>query len=84
MEVLIGLLALVGLGTLGVLVMSWYERREEPPRYEMEEADLVAPYREGLHAAMRMQAVAQDLEQQLYAEAAQHLDVTLPPEPGQP
>jgi hypothetical protein len=33
--------------------------------------DLAAPYREGLHTAVRM---AQDLEQQIYAEAARHLD----------
>ena len=36
--------------------------------------DLTAPYREGLHTAVRMQQVAADLEQQIYAEAARHLD----------
>jgi hypothetical protein len=34
--------------------------------------NVVAPYREGLHAAIRMQRVAQDLEQQIYTEAARH------------
>jgi hypothetical protein len=36
--------------------------------------DRAAPYREGLHAANRMQRVAQDLEQQIYAEAAQQIE----------
>jgi hypothetical protein len=47
-------------------VARWNSQRlpGQPP-----EADLAAPYREGLHAAIRMQGVAQDLEQQLYAEA---------------
>lgn len=36
--------------------------------------DPAAPYREGLHAAVQMQRVAQDLEQQIYAAAARHLD----------
>jgi hypothetical protein len=42
--------------------------------------DLAAPYREGLHTAVRMQKVAQDLEQQIYTEAARHLDA--PPTEG--
>ena len=36
--------------------------------------DLAAPYREGLRTAIRMQKVAADLERQIYAEAARHLD----------
>lgn len=36
--------------------------------------DRAAPYREGLQAANRIQRVAQDLEQQIYAEAARHMD----------
>jgi len=58
-------LALIGLVTLIGAVVRWYLRRESdsPP-----EADLAAPYRDGLHAAIRIQGVAQDLEQQLYAE----------------
>jgi hypothetical protein len=39
-----------------------------------ETEDLAGPYREGLHAAVRMQRIAQDLEQQIYAEAAHRLD----------
>jgi transposase len=44
------------------------ERQPQPP-----EDDLAAPYREGLHAAVRLQRSAQDLEQQIWAEAARHL-----------
>jgi hypothetical protein len=36
--------------------------------------DRAAPYREGLHAANRIQRVAQDLEQQIYAEAARQIE----------
>ena len=36
--------------------------------------DLAAPYREGVHAAVRLQQSAQDLEQQIWAEAARHAD----------
>jgi hypothetical protein len=36
--------------------------------------DRVTPYREGLDAANRMQRAAQDVEQQIYAEAARHLE----------
>jgi hypothetical protein len=60
-------LALVGLVSLMGAVVRWHLRRPtEPPPIE---ADLAAPYREGLHAAIRMQGVAQDMEQQMYAEA---------------
>ncbi len=59
-------LALVGLVAVVGGVARWQmQRMPEPPV----EVDLAAPYREGLHAAIRMQGVAQDLEQQLYAEA---------------
>ena len=62
-------LALIGLAALIGVVAQWHWRRApEAPA----EADLAAPYREGLHAAIRMQGVAQDLEQQLYAEAMRH------------
>lgn len=59
-------LALIGLVALIGAIVRWYSQRppDQPP-----EDDLAAPYREGLHAAIRMQGVAQDLEQQLYAEA---------------
>lgn len=70
MAVVEALLAVFGLIFLVLLVTTpWSEKPEQPP-----EDDLAAPYREGLHAAVRMQRVAQDLEQQIYAEAAQHLD----------
>ncbi len=36
--------------------------------------DRAAPYREGLHAANRIQRVAQDFEQQIYAEAARQIE----------
>jgi hypothetical protein len=36
--------------------------------------DRAAPYREGLQAANRIQRVAQDLEQQIYAEAARQTE----------
>lgn len=63
-----GLLALIGLVVvLGVLV--WYGRRVSAPPAE---ADLAAPYRESLEAAARIQAIALDLEQQIYAEAMRH------------
>lgn len=59
-------LALIGLVALIEAIARWHLQRlpDQPP-----EDDLAAPYREGLHAAIRMQGVAQDLEQQLYAEA---------------
>jgi hypothetical protein len=62
-------LALVGLVAVIGAVVRWYVGQAS---IQPSEDDLAAPYREGLHAAMRMQAVAQDLEQQLYAEAMRH------------
>jgi hypothetical protein len=67
----VGLLTLVGLG-----VLLHDKAPSPPPLIE----DAAAPYREGLHAAVRMQRVAQDLEQQIYAAAAQQLGA----EPGNP
>jgi hypothetical protein len=64
---------LAGIGLMAVIggVVRWHLARSvEPPP----EPDLAAPYREGLHAAMRMQVVAQDLEQQMYAEAIRRAD----------
>lgn len=69
MGVLEAFLALVGLATLIGRVLRWYH---QPPTVPLEE-DVAAPYREGLHAAVRMQRVAQDLEARLYAEAASHI-----------
>jgi hypothetical protein len=68
MGVLEAFLALVGLATLIGRVLRWYH---QPPTVPPEE-DVAAPYREGLHAAVRMQRVTQDLEARLYAEAASH------------
>jgi len=67
MGLLEAVLALIGLVALIGAIARWHMRRlPDPPPAE---PDLAAPYREGLHAAIRMQGVAQDLEQQLYAEA---------------
>ena len=66
MGVVEAVLAVIGLALLLLLAIGMLSDRApaSPP-----EADVAAPYREGLHAAIRMQGVAQDLEQQLYAEA---------------
>jgi hypothetical protein len=67
MNVLVILLAVVGLGFLILLAIgALSDKAPAPPPIE----DPAMPYREGLHAAVRMQRVAQDLEQQIYAEAA--------------
>jgi hypothetical protein len=67
MGVLEAVLALIGLVALiGAIARRQLRRLPEP---QPAEPDLAAPYREGLHAAVRMQVVAQDLEQQIYAEA---------------
>jgi hypothetical protein len=67
MGLLEAVLALIGLVSVIGAVVRWHLRRPSDPLPI--EADLAAPYREGLHAAVRMQGVAQDLEQQMYAEA---------------
>ncbi len=67
MNVLVILLAVIGLVLL-IMLAAGALVAERPPEPPVEE-DIAAPYREGLHAAVRMQRVAQDLEQQLYAEA---------------
>ncbi len=67
MDVLVIILAVIGLCFLLLLAIAALDdRAPAPPPAE----DLATPYREGLHAAVRMQRVAQDLEQQIYAEAA--------------
>lgn len=72
MGVLEAVLALIGLVALiGAIARHQLRRLPEPPPAE---PDLAAPYREGLHAAIRIQVVAQDLEQQLYAEALRHAE----------
>jgi hypothetical protein len=67
MNVLVILLAVIGLVLL-IMLAAGALVAERPPEAPAEE-DIAAPYREGLHAAVRMQRVAQDLEQQIYAEA---------------
>lgn len=64
-------LAVIGFVAVIGAVARW--SFERPPAAPLEE-DVAAPYREGLHAAIRVQRVAQDLEQQIYAEAAQHME----------
>lgn len=59
-------LAVIGVVFLILLIVPLRDRPKPPPV-----DDLAAPYREGLHAAVRMQRVAQDLEQQIYAAAAE-------------
>jgi hypothetical protein len=75
MVVLGAVLLIVGLALLLLAVVVLKERTPTPPP---DEADLAAPYREGLHAAIRMQGVAQDLEQQLYAEALRQAEAEAP------
>jgi hypothetical protein len=65
------ILAVIGVVFL-LLVLQVLVDGEKSP--ESPEEDLAAPYRDGLHAAVRVQRVAQDLEQQIYAEAARHID----------
>jgi len=78
MELLIGILAVIGLVAVVNLAVRWYQSRSVDPAPE---ADLAAPYREGLHAAVRLQTVAQDLEQQMYAEAVRRAEVDSGGEP---
>lgn len=66
MAFLEAILALIGLVALIGVIAHWQVRRRPE---SLREEDLAAPYREGLHAAVRMQAAAQDLEHQIYAEA---------------
>jgi len=70
MEVLVALLALIGLAALVLIALAWFSEETDKPTSE---EDLAAPYREGLRAAVRLQVVAQDLERQMYVEAARHL-----------
>lgn len=72
MAALEALLAVLGVVFLVLIVrVAIFGRHAETAAPD----DLVAPYRAGLHATVRMQKVAADLEQQIYAEAARHLDV---------
>jgi hypothetical protein len=66
MGVIEAILAIVGLGLLILLAFGALSDDEPAPAPE---DDLAAPYREGLHAALRIQGAAQELRQELYAEA---------------
>lgn len=78
-HVLILILAVIGLLALMLLaIAALSDKAPAPPPAD----DPAAPYREGLHAAVRMQRVAQDLEQQLYTEAAKHLGAEGEPAQG--
>lgn len=72
--------ALAGIGLVAVIgaVVRWHLARSVAPPPE---PDLAAPYRAGLHASMRMQTAALDLEQQLYAEAARRAESNQDGEP---
>lgn len=73
MAVLEAMFAVIGLGLLSLLALGALSHKT-PPAPPPPSEDPAAPYREGLHAAVRMQRVAQDLEQQLYAEMLRQAD----------
>jgi hypothetical protein len=72
MGVVEAILAVLGVVFVGLIV--WAALWGEAPTVIAPPEDLAAPYREGLHAAVRMQRVAADLEQQIYAEAAKQFE----------
>jgi hypothetical protein len=63
-------LGFIGLVMLLGATLYWFS----PPDPPVVEEDLAAPYREGLHAAMRLQSAARDLEQKMYTEAMRHAE----------
>lgn len=71
MDVLVAVLAVIGLVALLLIAAVWLSNTTPEP--SAVEEDLAAPYRAGLHAAVRLQVAAQDLEQQMYAEAARRM-----------
>ena len=74
-------LGFMGLVTFLGVMLYWLPPRDAPPPPATVETDLAAPYREGLHAAVRLQKAAQDLEHQLYVEAMRHAKGDLGGEP---
>jgi hypothetical protein len=76
MSILEAVLAIIGVVLLIVLAIAFLS--DDPPApTPRPEDDLAAPYREGLHAAIRMQGVAQELEQQLYVEAVRYAEASV-------
>lgn len=69
---LAAVLALIGAVALLLAVVIARRKPEPEPVPPPVEPDLAAPYREGLHAAVRLQLAAQEFEQQLYAGAVRH------------
>jgi hypothetical protein len=62
-------LAIVGLGTIIAVIVRWHLTDTKTPA----EPDLAQPYREGLHAAARLQRAAQEAEARIYAESARQV-----------
>jgi hypothetical protein len=81
MAVLEAILAVVGL--LMLVLLAYCFLAESKPDAPAEE-DLAAPYREGLHAALRLQATAHDLQQQMYAEAIRRAEAEADPSTATP
>ncbi len=75
------ILSVVGFIALVLWLIGWQALRRVPNPPPPTEPDLAAPYREGLHAAVRLQAAAQDMEQQLYVEAVRHAEANERQEP---
>jgi hypothetical protein len=67
------LLALILVLIVVTVIRRWLQRGPAPPP-----TDLSVPYREGLHTAMHMHTFAQELEQELYAEAIRQAESDLP------
>jgi hypothetical protein len=82
MAVIEAILAVVGLLALVRLIVGWQFRRPTTESAPPIEDDLAAPYREGLEAALRIQVVAQGLEQQMYAKAIEHAETQPAPQSG--
>ena len=71
MAVIEALLAAVGVIALALLALGVIANGRTP-NAAPSSTDPAQPYREGLHGAIRMQRLAQDLEYQLQVEAAKH------------
>jgi hypothetical protein len=71
MGIMEAVFALLGLAAVVVFVARWVY--SDPPAAQVEE-DVAAPYRDALHASVRIQRAAQEFEQQIYAEAARHAE----------